>query len=1812
MESSGAGALAAQAAPLPTDSSHHTPDPLLRLTAGSPGADAEVDWTSGDMMRDASATNDGDENPFLDLDTVQPQGPSLETPVHTAQINHFEPSNLRESTEDQQQKLQLSPTSTDAAKAADILANTTNGFPVSDSNEDWVQMQDQDATNFPQWDAPLDPSADAAPGDLSDDAQWLQGDSMEEAEPPPKSIAAYARLTFPDGDYFISTFEVMLGRDMDFWRRYARELKRARRAQHDLDEYRLERSQPSQPDEGGEQDPSSKSSHSLEGRPAKGLPSNFSEQGGAVSFAPNSDDEGENRRSRRKKRRILNSKSSSATSVAPASLHPSLMGSFVSPNPFSAEAGAITDQPSQAFVPVHPQRAEDIKKISKEHLLFRYNFLEETWEVLVMGPSAMINDSYHRRDEVVKLSRHDHIVIAETLAVDFKLPDAMRTSPGPSRGTFTSDGEEDFGDLQTSPLGTSPIRRLSKAMVDADSDDDEALPLAKMHKKPKPKLKLSLKKKKPDQEKTTEDTKEQQKAGKTIAKPKKQEKEKKDKEVAPEKLETTEKTDKSPETATNAGESANAPNEPPQETPVIPVTEPLQLPAEMPVIGDDTLKPEEQELHKLQSLSQMSPPAQPPVIEPGSIFEGVAPEELPQKRKGPGRPPKNGLISKRDQALVKRKQKEYEKRGQLAPGLDELVAMVRAETKAKEAAAKAAARGEAPPEIPIMQSIEADALPMPLQPSAEGAPSLEGMLPKTSATPMDPTRRASSPKPKRLVKSPSPMKPEHEYTEEEMKKPTITYVHILDEVLRDHPIGKADLQELYDRICKRYPYFKYKTGTSGWQSSVRHNLLQHERFKEDGRSGKGRLWAINWDYPLEKEKKRRVTPPPRPAYPPMQNGQYAPMPYGAPYAGAPYGQPTVNGQPAPPPNFSGPPQPGGPNAYYSPYAPGQYPAPNQSQQPMQPGQQAPGATVAQSQTPRPPQQVGQSGTPNSQPPPQQQQQQQRQSSAQPAPQFQGIVDEIMAYRSSYLAAFQPDTEAFKHRDELFKKCTNYMSNIFHGTGEDAAKGLSDEEKPVYDHLQAIFNKYQHLKGPPGSGGSQKGTPTPGPEAAKGGAPAAGAQPGPAQHQAWTGQGQAPQQQSPSAAPQAPPANANMAPQQSYGQQVSQPPSAPPQQYQPGPVPAAVPNQQPQSASGQSTPSIQPQNYQQPAPGQVQQPSTVQGPNQPPSAQPTTSQGAQASHTPIHSMQNAPPRPQSAQQSSSTATASPAYGQPQQSTLPQSAGAFPQSSPAQPSQGPAQVQRPPPQHPQGQPQPQQAVFGNPASHPQQAAGTQPQVSAAGPPVRQQQQPAQPQPQSQNVARPVQPPNQGQQSGQAAGQTSAPSGPVAGQTTQPASSTTPVQSSVPSQTPQAPASRPPSQAQNVQPPATSGVNVTGTTNASARPQSQSAPSQAAGQAPAAAPSAGQQGQSPSGQTTSGQPAGSQSGQQTQPAPNQPVQGQPVQGQPASTQPAQGQAAPNRPAQGQRTPSQPAQTQPAQGQAALARPVQGPSAPTQPAVTQPSQGQAAPNQPVQGQAAPSQSRQGPSAPAQPAPAQPAPAQPGPAQPAQGQIAPGQPGQGQAAPNQPVRGQAASNQPAQTQPAPNRPAQGPAAASQPAQGQSAPSQPAPQAVQQPMATQAQQQGTTTPPVQNSIPTPSQSHTVVGQSHSSSVTPASQQQGTSAQHPPQATGAPIQSAQQNRSTGGGAVPAQPSAPATQSRPDEPSTEQAATPQVTTPAEKEPNKPIPDSAAAQNPTASFPEQPSETVPAPSAQQIPADNAEQGTKRPAEDEGDAEAKRVRTE
>ncbi|KAK6396440.1 hypothetical protein LTR65_009524 [Meristemomyces frigidus] len=1000
MEGSGAGALAAQAAPLQSHS--HTPDPFARMTL------AEMEISNDDFL----------------FGRQHPAGP-LDTPLHASRINHFQASHLRESGEEPL----ASPTSADAATVANILANTNNDLGASNWTHDMESFLPVGGpSDYDQDDADLERIL-ISNAQYPAQADWID-DSIVHDEP--KDVRAYAKLAFADGDYYITTFEVVLGRDMDFWKQQVKEAKQMWRAEQAVEVYRMEPSQPSQPGDGdNNRDPSSKSSQSLEGRPARALPSNFSEQGGAVFYAADEDEVGARRTKR--KRRLLASKSTSTTSVAPASLHPSMID-ITHPNPFSAEAGATSDQPTQAFVPIHPSNASDIRQISKEHLLFRYNFDEEAWEVKVLGNHAYINDVRHARDATVPLCHHDRIAVT-SLQVEFKLPDAENGSPGPSRGTFASDGDdEDDENEPETPLRTSPIRRLSNAVAAADSDEEEeeVAPAKASRKKSGFKINLGKKRKAQNDEEPEE----------PIAKPAKPTKKQKRKESMEQSPETVKKPEKGkkPKTADK---------------------EPAKTVKDIADIADSTdVKQEKGE--KAEKEEKVSPPAQPINLEPGSIFEGVAPEHLPQKRKGPGRPPKNGLISKRDQSFVKRKQKEYEKRGIQPPPFDQLVAEVRAETKQKEAAAKAAARGEAPPETPIIQSIETDANMIATKQDAVPATTMDLTM---STTPIEPVRKPS-PKAKRIVKSPSPMKPEAEYTEEDMKKPTMTYVHILDEVLRDHPIGKADLQELYDRICKRYPYFKFKTGTSGWQSSVRHNLLQHERFKEDGRSGKGRLWAINYDHPLEKEKKRNRTPPPRP-YPQMQNGNFPPMPpYGAPNYNGAYAQPGMNGQPQ---NNAGS-QPGSGN-YYSPYAsrPGQQ---GPYGPPPMPHNGQPHGTIPgrPSQTPYPHHGHPPNGMAPNQHTPQPGQQQQHPAPAS-APPFGGIVEEIMAFRTHWLSRFTTDSPAFNEHTDMFRKVTNFHSEQYHGTSTEQRPEMTDAERQLYDDLEQIFARYRPAAEQPAGGES---------------------------------------------------------------------------------------------------------------------------------------------------------------------------------------------------------------------------------------------------------------------------------------------------------------------------------------------------------------------------------------------------------------------------------------------------------------------------------------------------------------------------------------------------------------------------------------------------------------------------------------------------------------------------------------------------------------------------------------------------------------------
>jgi len=1007
MESSGAGALALQAAPLPDYP--YTQQQLSDTGQVTVNEPASMDFNDYSFSRQEHAAN------------------ALNTPIHNPSIDHFRASNLRASIGGQHVS---SPISNDAANAANILANGTSFDPFEGA---LAHLEPATGDIYQQYTSALDSMVDPFEPEPTQE-ELLDGSTVNSQR---ENMRAYAKIVLPDGDFYVTSQKVIIGRNMDYFKKYNREQRkvtlREEQAKRALEDYKQEPSQPSQPDDGDNQvEPSVRSNESLEGRPARALPSNYSEQGGAVSYVAASDDEHESRRKKRK-RKILISKSSSTTSVTPANLHPQTIGNMMHPNPFAEDADAAVDDPPAQFLPVHTINRDHLRKISKEHLIIEYNSEEEKWELEVIGRTgAFVNNELHPPGNVVFLNHNDTISMASSLHLVFKLPDVARPSPGLSKAT-TFDGEMAEDEDLSSAVSTSPVRRLSNA-IQGDDDDDEAELVGGESAKPKPKLTLKLKKTVPPKDKAQKKPKE------------------------PETPHMTEPTQQQPPAAPAAQSPEVAKKLEKGKKPKGATKEPAS-----PLKDDtkqDTKQETNQETH--QEVTTPPPPAVPTNLEPGSIFEGVAAEELPQKRKGPGRPPKNGLISKRDQSFVKRKLKDYEKRGEAPPPMDTLVAIVRAENKAKEAAAKATQRGEAPPDMPgVMQSIEMDTTLLVQRP--EAVP-VTDMAQKISVTPVEPVRKMS-PNLKRVARSLSPMKPEHDYTEDDLKKPTVTYVHILDEVLRAHPEGRADLQEIYDLICKRYPFYKYRTGTAGWQSSVRHNLLQHERFKENGRSGKGRLWSVNYDCPLEKEKKRRPSPPPRSQMPHMQNGQYAPsqIPYGQPNYNAQYGQVGMNGQPP----YNAVPQPGI-GTYYSPYAPSQGGPYTHAQgppgAPAMPGVGQPGHIPAS----------GPSQYPQAPPPPPPP----RQQASQPAPHFQAIVDEIMQYRTRYLAGFAPDSEEFKQHDERFKKCTNYLSDFFHGATDRAeADVASDEERLVFEELKAIFNKYEHLREAPTSRGpNASGTP----------------------------------------------------------------------------------------------------------------------------------------------------------------------------------------------------------------------------------------------------------------------------------------------------------------------------------------------------------------------------------------------------------------------------------------------------------------------------------------------------------------------------------------------------------------------------------------------------------------------------------------------------------------------------------------------------------------------------------------------------------------
>ncbi|CAG8974722.1 hypothetical protein HYALB_00010114 [Hymenoscyphus albidus] len=280
------------------------------------------------------------------------------------------------------------------------------------------------------------------------------------------------------------------------------------------------------------------------------------------------------------------------------------------------------------------------------------------------------------------------------------------------------------------------------------------------------------------------------------------------------------------------------------------------------------------------------------------------PTAQPMKKRGPGRPPKNGIMSKREQQLAKKEAQARER-----------------ELKEGEAAAKPPLP---PPAVPGKNKVgrprkhpRPDTPPEPREKRKytkrkPKEPKEGDAKPDGSGGDDQPAKEKKEKKPPKPVRSPSPVLREEDFTPEQLLKPTANYVTLIHEALSNSETGQMSLPQIYRAIGRKYPYFILKVSTTGWQSSVRHNLSQHPAFEKTERDGKGWMWAIVEGASIEKEKKKRASPPPQnPGILPQQPPFYQPhiIPYGmmAPPPGfAPHQMPpNYQGHPGPHPQHPG-------------------------------------------------------------------------------------------------------------------------------------------------------------------------------------------------------------------------------------------------------------------------------------------------------------------------------------------------------------------------------------------------------------------------------------------------------------------------------------------------------------------------------------------------------------------------------------------------------------------------------------------------------------------------------------------------------------------------------------------------------------------------------------------------------------------------------------------------------------------------------------------------------------------------------------------
>ena len=283
-------------------------------------------------------------------------------------------------------------------------------------------------------------------------------------------------------------------------------------------------------------------------------------------------------------------------------------------------------------------------------------------------------------------------------------------------------------------------------------------------------------------------------------------------------------------------------------------------------------------------IPNKKPPTMP--TQPHAPMLGPDGQPIIRKR-GPGRPPKDGIMSTRERKEREKAAKAAEAKAAnrgITPPLSK-AKLVKTTSKEEPARIDADKEKKKNASVPVKRKREdeGDVIPS-IEPGAEQVP-VEMERPQV--------------KKPRQSKSPSPEYPPLEsLSEEQLARPGDPYARLIYDLLTEIYPRALPLKQIYRTIKLKYPFFVYRVDSEGWQSSVRHNLNQewNKLFEKGDKEGKGFAWkAIPGAMQPQAERKRAAqqaaASKPKPPQQPRQNG-----PNGGPQQ-PPYWSP--NGYPPP-------------------------------------------------------------------------------------------------------------------------------------------------------------------------------------------------------------------------------------------------------------------------------------------------------------------------------------------------------------------------------------------------------------------------------------------------------------------------------------------------------------------------------------------------------------------------------------------------------------------------------------------------------------------------------------------------------------------------------------------------------------------------------------------------------------------------------------------------------------------------------------------------------------------------------------------------